>query len=406
LPGSNSTAAAAASAALNAQYASGGSASTIGPVNIYTPAHKLFYPSYEEWSFQVEQQLPKKSVVSVAYVGNHGYKEPVNNSGVNAFNDPTVPINGSFQIGTDPSGNPLFNQVSFSGLPTSVPNPSFLTVQEVYSGASSNYNGLVASFVNRSKYLTLQVNYAWSHALDEISNGGFNPFGNPGASTQSILFQFNPNNLASNYGNADYDTRQNVTGSYVFTLPYFGGPRILTDGWEFAGTIFHNTGLPFSVTESAIAAQLGLQGYGSTPLLGTPMQSHIKTHCATVFKPDGSATPCFTAGVPGSGADFTDPTAPGQGRRNAYYGPGYTDTDLSILKTFKIPKMESGRFKMGFQFFNLLNHPNFGTPNPNISGGALGLTQTTVNPPTSILGSFLGGDASPRLIQIKGSFNF
>ena len=401
LPGSNSTAAAASSARLNAQYASGGSASTIGQVNITSPAPKLYYPSYEEWSLQVEQQLPKKSVVSVAYVGNHGYKEPVDNSGINAYNDPTVSIPGSFTIDSAGDKNPVF----FHGLPTTAPNPSFLTVQQVYSGASSNYNGLVASVVNRSKYLTLQLNYAWSHALDEISNGGFNPFSSPGAATQSILFQFNPSNLAGNYGNADYDTRQNVTGSYVFTMPYLGGPRMLTDGWEVAGTVFHNTGLPFSVTESAIAGTLGAQGYGATPLLAEQLNP-VKSHCSAVFKGDGSAVPCFTAGIPGSGADFTDPSVPAQGRRNAFYGPGYTDTDFSLLKNFKVPRLESGRFQVGGQFFNLFNHPNFARPNPNISGGALGLIQGTVNPPTSILGSFLGGDASPRLIQLKGTFTF
>jgi hypothetical protein len=31
---------------------------------------------------------------------------------------------------------------------------------------------------------------------------------------------------------------------------------------------------------------------------------------------------------------------------------------------------------------------------------------STVNTPTSILGSFLGGDASPRLIQFKGTLTF
>ncbi len=393
LPNSNSTAAAASSAALNSQYASGGSASTIGQINFFNAAPKLYYPTYEEWSFQVEQQLPKQTVLSVAYVGNHGYKEPVDNSGINAYNNPAVPIAGDF------------GPVAFTGLPTSIPNSSFLTVQQIYSGASSNYNGLVASVVNRSKYLTLQVNYAWAHALDEISNGGFNPFSTPGAATQSILFQFNPSSLKDNYGNADYDTRQDVTGSYVFTVPYVGGPRALTDGWILAGTVFHNTGLPFSVTESTVAGTLSAQGYGATPLLAQQI-GPAQHHCSSVFKQDGSAVPCFNAGAPGSGASFTDPTAPGQGRRNAFTGPGYTDTDFSVLKNFRIPKTESMRFQAGAQFFNLFNHPNFGLPNQNISGGALGLTQTTVNPPTSILGSFLGGDASPRLIQLKGSITF
>ena len=47
--------------------------------------------------------------------------------------------------------------------------------------------------------LTLQFNYAYSHSLDLVSNGGFNAFGvNPEG-------QVNPYNLSQNYGNADYD---------------------------------------------------------------------------------------------------------------------------------------------------------------------------------------------------------
>ncbi len=64
--------------------------------------------------------------------------------------------------------------------------------------------------------------------------------------------------------------------------------------------------------------------------------------------------------------------------------------------------MESAKFTAGAQFFNLLNHPNFTKPDYNIGDPTFGLTSNTVNPPTSILGSFLGGDASPRLIQIQG----
>ena len=49
-----------------------------------------------------------------------------------------------------------------------------------------------------------------------------------------------PYNLQYNYGNADYDVRQNFTGSYVYTLPYWRGPHAVTDGWQFTGTVFHH----------------------------------------------------------------------------------------------------------------------------------------------------------------------
>ncbi len=387
LPGSNAQAAAASNAALQSSYNSGGNSTTIGQLNFYAPAPKVYYPMYNEWSLQVEQQLPYKTVLSVAYVGNTGFKEPVVNNVVNSYNDPA------------------FSGIAFSGLPAAQPNPSFATVTVVQSAASSNYNGLILSAINRSKYLTLQFNYAWSHALDEISNGGFNTFG--GATIQGPL---NPNNLGSNYGNADYDARQNVTGSYVFTLPYFGGPHVLTDGWEIAGTVFHNTGFPFSILDGATAGTLSSEGYGGT-VLANQLTTAVPHHCGKSAVIQGATqNPCFTAqiinGPVVANPEFETATGVAQGRRNAFYGPGYTDTDMSILKNFRIPVMESARFTAGIQMFNLFNHPNFAKPNSDINSGSFGVIGGTVNPPTSILGSFLGGDASPRLIQIKASFTF
>jgi hypothetical protein len=62
---------------------------------------------------------------------------------------------------------------------------------------------------------------------------------------------------------------------------------------------------------------------------------------------------------------------------------------------------------MGAQFFNIFNHPNFGQPGNDVQTGAtFGKISGTVNTPTSILGSFLGGDASPRLIQLTAKFDF
>jgi hypothetical protein len=76
------------------------------------------------------------------------------------------------------------------------------------------------------------------------------------------------------------------------------------------------------------------------------------------------------------------------------------------MKTVKIRERASLGF--GVQFFNLLNHPNFDQPINDISNAnhQFGVIQRTANTPTSVLGSFLGGDASPRLIQLKAEFKF
>jgi hypothetical protein len=88
------------------------------------------------------------------------------------------------------------------------------------------------------------------------------------------------------------------------------------------------------------------------------------------------------------------------------WGPHYFDTDLTVMKNFHIPINETSTFGVGLQFFNILNHPNFDQPDANVSSPTFGTIINTVSVPTSTLGSFLGGDASPRLIQIKGTLSF
>ena len=62
-------------------------------------------------------------------------------------------------------------------LPATRPNASFGAVTEYYSGSWSNYNGMIATLTSRVNWLSLQFNYAYGHALDTTSNGGFDAFG-------------------------------------------------------------------------------------------------------------------------------------------------------------------------------------------------------------------------------------
>jgi hypothetical protein len=314
------------------------------------------------------------------YVGNHSYHEPELNNGVNAYNA---------------------GATGFPEIPTAAPNPNFGAVTEISSSSAGNFNGVVLSESHRAKDLTLTVNYQYSHALDDISNGGFNGFSANSNSPDD------PYDLRKSYGNADYDTRHYVSGSYIYSIPHYRGPKVLVDNWQFAGTVFHSTGLPFSVLDSATSGD-NFGNYGG-PLYAQQIASlGGHNHCGGEAAANG--TPCAFAndfvldqGLPGqplqSATDF------GQSRRNQMFGPNYTDSDFSASKGFSMPGWESGKLKLGAQFFNLFNHPNFGQPTNNTSG-SMGLIQSTVNPPTSILGAFLGGNASPRLIQLNAKFDF
>ena len=78
------------------------------------------------------------------------------------------------------------------------------------------------------------------------------------------------------------------------------------------------------------------------------------------------------------------------------------------MKNTAIPHWERANFGIGFQFYNLFNHPNFFTPNNDSSSGAsaFGLITSAASGPTSILGAGLGGDSSPRIIQLKAQLTF
>jgi hypothetical protein len=116
---------------------------------------------------------------------------------------------------------------------------------------------------------------------------------------------------------------------------------------------------------------------------------------------NGQPNPCYSA------ANFADPTGNfGTQRRNQFRGPGYFDTDFDVEKSFGIPKWESAEFSVGARFFNLFNHPNFAFPNTNADSGQFGQITQTVSQPTTIYGSGLGADASPRVIELQAKFVF
>jgi len=350
-------------------------------------------PEYWEWNFEVQHAIGNNSSITVNYVGNHGYHETafLNN------------VNGYCPAATCPNG--------FIGLPAAAPDQRFSTVQQIETAAVSNYNGL--SFTGQHRFshgLQTQINYTWSHALDEISNGGFNQFvvGNAfSGRVGSLLNPINDNNIRQyNYGNADYDTRHYLSLNYVYELPK--GPTALLKGWQLSGTLFARSGLPYTVVNTGASNTLSSFGYGSaayanfagssTPSCNSPSRANSGPCLSSSLFPDLAAGGNVGQNQLNSGTESQ--------RRNQFFGPRYFNTDMTIMKYTMIPHWEGAKVGFGAQFFNLLNHPNFESPVNDINNGNFGHILDTVNTPTSILGSFLGGDSSARLVQLTMKINF
>jgi hypothetical protein len=360
------------------------------PPNFTTMDSTYQQARYEEWNLEVQKELLWDLVASANFVGNHGYHEVVQNNGVNAF----FP--------------------DFVGLPPTAPDRRFGTVTQLMTGAVSNYTGLVISLRRRMvQGLQLGFAYTFSHALDEVSNAGYFQFDKN--TDPSIRFPQNPNNIRQyNYGNADYDMRHYISANYVWDDLFRhifkkGGPNLLVGGWTISGTVFYRTGQPFAVLDSAASFALAPNNFAGVAFFAStnPLHPGYNSCGTSAVNPD---TPC-----PAQNQFYLPTSTPirfGNQTRNQYRGPGYFDTDMSVMKNFKIPHWESAKFGAGFQFFNLFNHPNFDKPVNDIANTQFGTIVNTVSAPTSIFGSFVslvangGADASVRIIQLRAQIVF
>jgi hypothetical protein len=301
------------------------------------------------------------------------------------------------------------------------PDPRFSGVTQLSTGASSNYNALQLSALKRlAQGLQGQINYTWSHCLDEVSNGGFLQF------SAGALLSPLPGNLRRNYGPCDYDIRHNLTGQYVWDLPVKTQSHVLgyaLNGWQLSGTVFWHSGVPFSVLSTPYSADGNgiVQGGGpqfASIVPGVPLYQHHPipgvTQPGTIqwLNPDAFVSAVDPSTGTCQGGDHRQNCQFGNLGRNALRGPDFFWSDLYLTKWF--PLKERLKLRLDVQFFNIFNHPNFALPTmvlagipgkPSTQTGFGALTLTTA-PPTGLLGVGLGGDSSPRMIALQARIEF
>jgi hypothetical protein len=349
---------------------------TFTPPAYFAVPDKLLNPKYLEWNFELQQSIGKNNVISLNYVGNHGYNLFIENAKVNAF------TNGSLAG----FGN--------AGIPSAAPDPRFRIVTQLSNTGTSNYDGLVVSYRRNFKYgLQGHLSYTWSHALDDISNGGVGEFFN---ANDSLTSQLDPTNLRRlNYSDADYDIRHNLVGDFVWELPFkFSNPfaSAVLGNWSLGGKYYWRSGTPFSVFNSSLPGEIGNTLGGA--VLAQVVNPNLVRTCL------GPNDPCF------SNADFADDTTQvgfGNVRRNSFRGPHYQDADFSLQK--RLFQLEKVGFSLGANIYNVFNHPNFASPGQDM-GTTVGAITSTVSPPSSPYGSFQGSAVSGRVIQFSGKLTF
>ena len=379
------------------------SATCLPPVAITAvPNGTLHAPYFMQWSLRIEHQIGKTGSVQAQYVGTRAVNQPY-----------LTQVNG-YQTVCPGCFTPFpYGQST---------DPRFGAVTQFSTGANSHYNGLQLTAMTRMTHgFQGQINYTWSHCLDTVSNGGFLQFSSGG-----ILSPL-PGDLARDYGNCDYDIRHNLTAQYTYVLPFKVQSSALAhfvNGWQISGTVFWHSGVPFSVLSTPYSANGNGIVQGSGPQFASilPGVDPYCRHCVipgvtqpgTIqwLNPDAFVSAVDPSTGACNGGDTTQACQFGDLARNALRGPNFFWSDLYITKWF--PLTERLKLRFDAQFFNVLNHPNFGLPsnvlagvpgNPSTQTGFGALTYAT-SPPTGLLGVGLGGDSSPRMIAFQARLEF
>ena len=354
---------------------------TVGPQNFR-------YPKYLEFNLQLQRQFTSSDSISVGYVGNVGYDEFIEN----------LKVNGS-------------SPTNFGGLSTASPDPRFQQVSQIFNSANSNYNGVQVSYKHVDRHgLSVDLNYTYSHTLDDVSNGGL-PSEPYNTAVTTVTSALSPSSLSAlNYSNADTDLRQIVSADYVYQLPYIKRYGKLFNsaagGWLFAGKTYWHTGSPFSVVNSALPGAAGGATLGGQVLADPAPGVKLPTHC----NGGGSSGPCITSAdfevAPGSTGTPAGAVVQGDFgtlRRNSFYGSRYADSDFALSKKFI--NTERASLQVGTYAFNIFNHPNFQLPGNDVNGNP-GLPASIVPPTTSPYGSFSGAGIGGRVLQVFGKITF
>jgi hypothetical protein len=231
-------------------------------------------------------------------------------------------------------------------------NPTWMNAGE------ANFHGLTLSVRRRfSNGLQFDFNYTLSHSIDNGS-AAESGAGEQGASIQDIY------NLGAFRGSSDFDIRHNFNANFMYALPIGKGKALLktapgwldqiVGGWQISSIWRYSTPLP-----SAVEGDLA---YNTNYWLSSLAVVNTPTKSGGVHIDDNGIPSIFSS--TGVSSNFQDQPPEGAGTRAAVRLAPIFNVDMSVQKSFRLPK-EGQRMLFRAEAFNAFNHPNF--TNPSLS---------------------------------------
>lgn len=209
---------------------------------------------------------------------------------------------------------------------TGLLNPKYPSFNYETSIGFSNYNALVLRAYKRLQHgISMGATYTYSHAIDDASSIG---------QSTTVVAQ-NQQDILAEEGNSSFDIRHQVTGQWLYELPFGPNTHFFTqDSWlghtlsnfSLSGTFDFATGVPLSPRYQATSSDVARGSAGSERPNRVPGSS--------LMAGGGTLGRWFNLGA------FTSPVNPitgapeyGNASRNSIPGPGTVSVDMSLSKT-------------------------------------------------------------------------
>jgi hypothetical protein len=332
----------------------------------------------QTWNVNVEQEIAGTGVM-IGYFGSHGDRQ-------------RIPINSNQFVVPGGTTRPF---PALSAASPILPGTALGNITEQTSLGWSNYKGLWMTANHRLSHgLQLAGSYTLSKSTDTNSYDG-------------TTTAQDSTNLADSVGPSDFDVRHRVSVNMSYDLPFHRNR--LVDGWQVVVVEQAQTGNPLNIVTNIatitgtatvrpdlIGALPAIDPHANNDPNGFPV-SYQWFNGANVCDPRiaGSCTSSSVFALPYNAAGVAHF---GNLGRNAIYGPGFADTDFSIVKNVTL--QGSARVQLRVEVFNLFNQANFGQPGrmATVGSTSFGVITNTRFP--------TGDSGSARQVQFAAKFLF
>ncbi len=301
-------------------------------------------PYVQQWSFSAQRELARNTTLEVNYVGNKGTHllDRVN------INQPFPVANPAVcQLTPAAADCPVANRRPFANY------TAFATLDSKWDGYS-NYNAANVKLERRSSNMAFVAVYTYARSMDDKSAAA--GIGSAGGGFAGHLDDHNPK---LDYGRSDFDVNHRFVVSYVAELPVGRGRHYLANinrfedaaigGWEITGIGTFQKGFPYSINAADTFGLLSAFSQRAN-LVGDPNKGFHK-----------SINQWFNT------AAFSQPLAGAYGTsgRNILRGPGISNWDMGVGKSFSLGELAKFQFRV--ESFNTFNHTQWGV-DPNAVG--------------------------------------